>query len=486
MALCSRRTLCITAALLACVLYPVATAVAATPDTAAEKARGIPAAPAVAGAAHLRPTFERVPGGAMLRNALSQARVPEDLSDGVRLGAVVLRPSGALQAAGPASFVGRDFAVYPASSELDTIIGATVNGLRIYARIGAEGPDPDLSWSVGGDTAVSLREGEDGAVSVYSGGGGVVARASVEARDSAGAELPVELRAAEDDSLTIALGAAPAKYPVFISLGVSQSTTSTGEGWHLHAFGHQLEGSQLEIRRGTRVSGTCRFLDLAVEASPGEPQERRAVAIDWENCRSVEEVGEPSPGEVQRFFGASNASSDSDPELRSTASRARLRTSSSPAKSRRRSKSKSRFMARAAADPRWYYRYKAIWEDPAGLDTSWIAPKVNWAYYGGCVHNPVYYGVDWGMVTATGWQLVFRSPYSDATCSRAVRSEYAKFEGGQYFPLCFGSKVQAYYWPASAYGFASGTGAGSIDTWLTGASCKSLLHYDSIVSQGPG
>ena len=90
------------------------------------------------------------------------------------------------------------------------------------------------------------------------------------------------------------------------------------------------------------------------------------------------------------------------------------------------------------------------------------------------------------MVTTTGWQLISRMPYSDATCARAIRSEYAKFEGGQYFPACFGGKVQAYYWPASAYGFPGGTGAGNANHWLTGAACKSLLTYDDIVSEGPG
>jgi hypothetical protein len=191
------------------------------------------------------------------------------------------------------------------------------------------------------------------------------------------------------DELSVTLASVPAAYPVLISLGVSQSTPSVAGGWHLHAFGHQLEGSQLELRRGKRVSGTCRFTDLAVDGSSGKPQERRALAIDWDRCRSVEEVGQPSAAEVQRFFSADNPWSDSDPQLGARSSRT--------AKSR--PKSKSRVIMRAASDPRRYYRFKAIWEDPVGLDTSWIAPKINWAYYGGCVHNPVYYGVDWGTVT---------------------------------------------------------------------------------------
>jgi hypothetical protein len=79
-----------------------------------------------------------------------------------------------------------------------------------------------------------------------------------------------------------------------------------------------------------------------------------------------------------------------------------------------------------------------------------------------------------------------RTPYSDATCQRAIRDEYAKFEGGQYFPPCGGSKVQAYYWPESVYGYPSGNGTGNITTWTSGAACRIYLHYDSIVSEGPG
>lgn len=316
----------------------------------------------------------------------------------------------------------------------------------------------------------------------YSSSGAVLGRASVEARDAAGESIPAALRTKGSDLTVVIERAAATSYPVLVSLGISQTTTSTGSGWHLHAFGHQLDGSDLELRRGTRASGACRFEDVDVAASPGHPQERRAIAIDWENCRSVEELGEPSPSEVQAFFSGEPAGSDTDGELRSAYARqSRQRRATKASTSRRRGG-----LAARAAEARWYYRYKAIWEDPAGLDTSWIAPKVNWAYYGGCVHNPVYYGVDWGMVTATGWQLISRTPYSDATCSRAIRSEYAKFEGGQYFPLCFGGKVQAYYWPASAYGTPLGTGFGGINTWLTGAACKSLLTYDSVVSQGPG
>jgi hypothetical protein len=79
------------------------------------------------------------------------------------------------------------------------------------------------------------------------------------------------------------------------------------------------------------------------------------------------------------------------------------------------------------------------------------------------------------MVSETGWQLISRTPYSDATCGGAARQENAKFEGGQYFPLCLGLKVQAYYCPASAYGFSSGVGAGAASTWLTGHSCKTCF-----------
>lgn len=408
----------------------------------------------------------------------------------MRVGSVLIRPTGSLTTVGPASFVDDDFAVYSApDGKVDAVIGPTLNGLRVHARLNATDDATKLAWSVTGDHGAELREGDDGAVSVYSDGGGVVARIAAEARDATGADVPAVLQADPTGALTVMLGQlpAPSTFPVLVSLSLGQSTTSTGGGWHVHAFGHQLEGSQFELRRGSLTTGTCRFNDLRVNASPGKPQERRAVAIDWMTCRAIEEVGEPSPSEVTEFFSAEDASSDSDPQLRSRASATRFRARSrSAAGTQAKAKPESRIRAHAAADPRWYYRYKAIWEDPAGLDTTWIAPKVNWAYYGGCVHNPVYYGVDWGMVSETGWQLISRTPYSSATCGGAVRQENAKFEGGQYFPLCLGQKVQAYYWPASAYGFPSGVGAGAASTWLTGHSCKSLLHYDSVVSQGPG
>lgn len=132
---------------------------AADPGATAGKVAGIPPAGSVSGASYLHPVFERTSGGAVVRNALSQARVPNALQDGIRVGAVVLHPTGALESSGQASVIDDDFAVYEAPG-IDTVIATAVNGLRVYTRIAAASTDAHVGWRLD-DTFV--RAGDDGA-----------------------------------------------------------------------------------------------------------------------------------------------------------------------------------------------------------------------------------------------------------------------------------------------------------------------------------
>ena len=208
---------------------------------------------------------------------------------------------GALAASKAGVFVGEDFAVYESATPgVDTIIGADLNGLRVYTRVSGPAVPPALAWTVLDDSGGKVTEGEDGAATIYASGGTVVGRASAEARDATGKDIPVDLRVTQEQTLTIALRQPLGNltYPILFSLGLDQTTTAPSGGWNLHAFDHQLEGSLFELRVGTVRANTCRFLDVEVKADPGSAQERRAVAIDWDACRSIEEVGVPSAAEV--------------------------------------------------------------------------------------------------------------------------------------------------------------------------------------------
>lgn len=199
------------------------------------------------------------------------------------------------------------------------------------------------------------------------------------------------------------------------------------------------------------ATGACNAVFSPGPIAPGTPPQT-AVEIDRDDdaCTATFAVGPSTAAQARQQHPGPTGLPDNgaDPEVRQGVvgqSNHATNAAGGPLTAAG-TRARTRLKARAAySHQRAYLRVHTIGENYFGTwDLNWVYNSVSWDYGSGCVHNPVYYGTDYGASSKWSFSRVFVDWAYGASCDFSYSSSLERFQTSDNGSPCNSQGVQGY------------------------------------------